>query len=164
MPRYVGLEARWEAFRRWLIMRLKTLEGDDFLILTAPAVGYVQFINEGANLLGECSDPGTFSDTSPPAALLRAIPEAGWGPKDEAGSSPNFRVQWFPTSIVLPTPESSWTPDLEDAIDAADLAVRTLREIFGVREPGDVDVDGGRSMTVSSLDAELGTLFPGDEE
>jgi hypothetical protein len=145
-------------------MRLHSLEGDGFLILTASESGYVQFINEGSNLLGECSDPETFSGTSPSPALVRAILEAGWGPKDGAGSSPNFRAQWFPASIAVPTPESPWTPDLDDAVDAADLAVRTLREVFQVSEPRDVGVDGGQSMTVSSLDAELGTLFSRDEE
>jgi hypothetical protein len=164
VPRYTGQEARWESFRRWLIMRLKDLKGDDFLILTAPERGYVQFINEGGNVLGECSDPADFSADAQAAVVAKRIVEAGWGPKEEGGSSPNFQVKWFPKYIPVPTPDAPWTPDLDDAVDAADLTVRTLREIFGVVDPRGMEVDGGQSMTVSSLDAELGTLFPGDDD
>ncbi len=156
MPRYTGLDARWESFRRWLVLRIKNLKTDDFLVLTAGEAAYVQFINEGGNLLGECSDPAP--------QLQERILAFGWEPKEDGSGSPNFRAQWFPTYVPDPTPESPWTPDRDDAVDAADLTVRTLREVFGVQDPGDVGLDGGQSMTVASLDAELGSLFPGDDD
>jgi hypothetical protein len=128
-----------------------------------PSTLTCSFINEGGNLLGECSDPDMLSGE--PASLLeQRILQVGWGPKSAGSGSPNFRAQWFPDYVPDPTPESPWTPDLDDAVDAADLTVRTLREVFGVRDPGDVGLDGGQSMTVTSLDAELGTLFPGDHD
>jgi hypothetical protein len=161
MPRYTGLDARWEGFRRWLILRLTRLRGDAFLIVTAPGVGFVQFINEGGDLLGECSDPAAVSGESPSPDAVERILGAGWGAQD-VGISPNFRVLWFPTCV--PTPDGPpWTPPLDDAIDAADLACRTLRDVFGVEDPRQLDVDGGQSMTVTALDAELGSLFPGDD-
>jgi hypothetical protein len=156
VPRFIGQDARWESFRRWLVLRIKNLRSDDFLVLSASETAYVQFINEGGNLLGECSDPAP--------GLQDRILAVGWGPKQPDGGSPNFRAQWFPPYVPDPTPETPWTPDLDDAVDAADLTVRTLREVFGVRDPGDVGLDGGQSMTVTSLDAELGSLFPGEDD
>jgi hypothetical protein len=157
LPRFTGQEARWETFRRWLILRLEMLKGDEFLVVEAPGVGYVQFLNEGSNLVGECSDRDAYSD-----ALREQIRQVGWGPVEEDSNSPNFRAIWFPLYVPVPTPESPWTPDLEDAVDAADLALRTLREIFGITDPGHVELNGGRTITVNALDAELGTLFSSD--
>ena len=161
VPRYTGVDARWESFRRWLALRIRNLRTDDFLVLSASETAYVQFINEGGNLLGECSDPEMLAG-GPTTLFEPPIQKVGWGPK--SSGSPNFRAQWFPTYVPDPTPGAPWTPDLDDAVDAADLTVRTLREVFGVRDPGDVNLDGGQSMTVASLDAELGSLFPGEDD
>ena len=161
MPRYTGIDAHWEGFRRWLILRPSDLGGDAFVIVTAPGVGFVQFLNEGGSLLGECSDPAVFADDFPSPDAVERILAAGWGAKDD-GISRNFRVLWFPSD--LPRPEESWAPDLEDALDAADLACHTLRDVFGVEDPRQLDVDGGQSMTVTALDAEVGSLFPGDDD
>jgi hypothetical protein len=163
VPRYTGAEARWESFRRWLVLRIRTLKPDDFLVLSVSPTEYVQFINEGGNLLGECSDPEMLAG-GPTTLSDPPIQKVGWGPKSPGSGSPNFRAQWFPTYVPEPTPEAPWTPDLDDALDAADLTVRTLREVFGVLDPGDVSLDGGQSMTVTSLDAELGSLFPGEDD
>ena len=163
MPRYTGVDARWMSFRRWLVLRIKNLRTDDFVVLSASETAYIQFINEGGNLLGECSDPDVLAGAPAPEMEQRIL-QVGWGPKSAGSGSPNFRAQWFPDYVPEPTSESPWTPDLDDAVDAADLTVRTLREVFGIGDPGDIGLDGGQSMTVSSLDAELGTLFPADDD
>jgi hypothetical protein len=140
MPRFTGEQARWESFRRWLAERLVALDRDKFIIIEPPDGGYVQFINEGPGLLGECSDPRVYETLAPHADDLdENIRAAGWGPIDPATGSPNYRAKWYPE------PSSAGEElDRSDALDAASLTVKTMRRVFRVEDPGVLDISGDK--------------------
>src|SRR5947209_4952083 len=93
----------------------------EILVIEAPDRGYVQFINEGPGLLGECSDPAFYESLAFRAHHLdEEIRAVGWGPIDAATGSPNYRAKWYPDSAFVAV-----GLDPADALDAANMTVKT---------------------------------------
>jgi hypothetical protein len=139
MPRFTGEDARWESFRRWLADHLLSLDGEEFVIIEAPDGGYVQFINEGSGLLGECCDPMMMDGLAPRATVLdERIRAVGWGPIDPLTESPNYRAQWYADASSAASPF-----DRRDALDAATLTVETFRQVFEVDDPSVLTISNG---------------------
>ncbi len=133
MPRFAGKDARWEDFRRWLTRALLDLTPYDFIILSAGEnLGYVQFIREDARLIGECCDPGELPESDVRKGQLQElIDDRGWGPGDH-----NPRLEWHDDPERVEANGLS----VADAVDASTLAMVTIREVFAVDHPNDLDI------------------------
>jgi len=122
------IDTAWATFTARLAVALERLEPETFLVLSvdgdASAAGlYVQFARVGkAGLLAEAASNQYLA----PSLALTPVQETGllsvgWTqPEGGAATGRNFSRRWSP-----PVPVT----------DVADLAVRTLREVFGAAAP-----------------------------
>ena len=134
-------EALWEKRSKELAKSLRSLDDYDFVIV-GPASDqdrYVRFVRRAEVLFGEC--PGAVVD----GGSLELSPQQqsdlldmGWGPPDLGPSDyPNYRAVWRPAEPVTRPVEFL---SEEDAREAAQFAIDTLRGPLGVTHASDVEV------------------------
>jgi hypothetical protein len=76
-------------------------------------------------------------------SLHQRILAIGWGPIDQSTGSPNYRVKWYPEASA-----HAGTLDPEEAVDAANLAVETLRDVFRVDDPRDLNISSDHGEVI----------------
>ncbi len=137
-----GSEDAWWSFRTRLSRRVQTLEPGEVVSLVVMdsarkgdgSGGYLQVLATDASWLrGEVSS----NDFLAPEHQLDApreslLEELGWMPPEPR------RSRWKGS----PAPNFYLDVELADAADLAVMVVRTMREVFGVTEPGALQVEG----------------------
>ena len=125
----------WAEFERNLAMALADLEEDEFLILASNAEHYyVQFAGQGEKGMRAEAVSNTFlkPEFQLSEAARQSLGDLGWseptyvpvdGEQEPKDGSPNYYVD-----VAAPVPHTR----------LAGLAIKTLRKVYGVRNPGDL--------------------------
>lgn len=148
------LSAAWPGFAARLAQVLAQLEEDQFLVIDLKhGSRYVQFAAQGAHGMRAETVSNAYLDKGDrlDATVEHALVAAGWHaptgspasstPETDPDGSPNFFAD-FPAPV--------------DAQAIADLAVKTLAEIFRVPHPGYLQYDAGQIRGPSLELPELG--------
>jgi tetratricopeptide (TPR) repeat protein len=125
----------WVEFQRNLASALEDLEDDEFLIIASKAEPYfVQFAAQGRHAMRAEAVSNSFitADAKLPAAACENLLRLGWnaptyvpakGVEEPADGSPNYYLD-----AATPVPHAR----------LAALAIKTLRQIYRVRHPGEL--------------------------
>jgi len=138
IPRQPDTDTVWRTFEAALAEVLLALEEDEYLILQSKRhQHYVQFAGEGAHGMRVEAVSNAFIDN--PADRLsdvqhQRIAALGWdGPAENApcpNAPPGFSVEGnFYVDAAAPVP----------AAQVAELACATLRHVYGVHHPGELE-------------------------
>jgi len=136
----LGIEEEWQAFQQNLAVAMADLEEDEFLVLTEKRSGiFVQFFAQGhyGMRMEAISNCYLREDTQLTQEQVKALLDAGWnaptytpkkGTQKPATGSPNFYID---AAVPIPFDE------------VAALAVMTLRKVYYVGHPGELEYSAG---------------------